>query len=442
MVALDLEKLAKDTKLVPYWNERCLAIQSDLFLPMSKPNQTSLWQETYLAENPIIPTFMIPVKGEASEAGVENACKKIRVYPANPEKVDNQIHACRRAYNLCVAKYREWTKGAKPVDRTKLRRHVREQVKQENLERGIKIGTTHLDEACQEAWRSNQAVIRNRVKGKRSELRFRKRIATKQSFIYQRLPQGILPRVLGDIHLTEDIPSEAIGKQAVLVREYGRYFLIVKRFIATAAAKTQGNAVGIDPGVRSFATTYSPEQATKFGVEFAWNRLRPLGLQLDKLYSKRKKLFNRWGVLPTQLREDLLRCFEKKINRLKQRRNDLIEDLQKRVCHWLVTSYDFIFLPTFETQQMSRRAKRRIGSKTVRAMMDLCHYKFKLRLAWMCKKYGKYLIDVNEAYTTQTQSWDGKLQEVNRASIISDGTIMVDRDINGARGIFLRAITR
>jgi putative transposase len=440
MITLDLEKLANDTELVPYWNEQCLAIQSDLPVPVGNPEQTSLWQETY-PTGINIPTFML-ANAPTVKADVEKACKKIRVYPSNPEKIDNQIHACRRAYNLCIAKYREWAKGDKPVDRTELRSRVREQVKQEALDRGVETGTTHLDEACREAWRANQAVIRNRIRGRRSELRFRKRTATKQGFIYQKLSRLGIPHRLGVVHLTEGIPNEAIGKQARFVREHGRYFLIVKRFIATAAAKIQGNTVGIDPGVRTFVTTYAPEQATKFGAGFAWNRLRPLGIQLDKLYSKRKKLFNRWGSLPNQLREDLLRGFENRINRLKQRRNDLIEDFQKRVCYWLVTNYDIIFLPSFKTQQMSQRGKRKIGSKTVRAMMGLCHYKFKLRLAWMCRKYGKRLIEVNEAYTTQTQSWDGKRQHVDQANVISDGTITMDRDINGARGIFLRAITR
>ena len=60
----------------------------------------------------------------------------------------------------------------------------------------------------------------------------------------------------------------------------------------------------------------------------------------------------------------------------------------------------------------------------------------------MCRKYGKTLVIVNEAYTTQTQSWDGKRQTLSSEKTISDGTIAVDRDINGARGIFLRAITR
>ena len=49
---------------------------------------------------------------------------------------------------------------------------------------------------------------------------------------------------------------------------------------------------------------------------------------------------------------------------------------------------------------------------------------------------------VNEAYTTRTVSWTGELlDDVGGASVIvgSDGE-RVDRDHNGARGIYLRAL--
>ncbi len=58
----------------------------------------------------------------------------------------------------------------------------------------------------------------------------------------------------------------------------------------------------------------------------------------------------------------------------------------------------------------------------------------------MCRKYGKQLIVANEACTSKTRSWDGFVnQRLDGARTISDGTLFVDRDMNGARGIMLRA---
>jgi len=459
---LVLDSTSGDVALSPYWNDHCLGLQSNLFLPhqiespvrasrLSRDSsnymkvQSNFWRKTYTPKDLTYkPSLAFSLASATHKAGREqvDVARKIRVYPSEPQKVDQQIDVCRRAYNLCVATYRKWVKGDSPIDFSDLRRNVREKVHQETIENEWEICTTHLDEACQEAKRANQAVIRKRVAGQKAELQFRKKTTTKQGFIYQRLTKLGLPKVLGHLYLTEKLPDESIGKQARLLREWGRYFLITKKSVLTAEPKIHGNAVSIDPGVRTFATTYSLEQANKLGESFQWNKLRPLGIKLDKLYSKRAKLFNRWSKLPDQLREDLLCSIEKKVNKLKQRRNDLVEDLHKRICYWLVTTYDFIFLPTFEVKQMTSKEKRRIGSKVVRSMMDLCHYKFKQMLTWMCRKYGKTLVIVNEAYTTQTQSWDGKRQKLSSEKTISDGSIRVDRDINAARGIFLRAITR
>ena len=52
------------------------------------------------------------------------------------------------------------------------------------------------------------------------------------------------------------------------------------------------------------------------------------------------------------------------------------------------------------------------------------------------------MLDVCEAYTSKTVSWTGELVNIGGRKVISskvDGQKM-DRDINGARGIFLRAL--
>lgn len=77
----------------------------------------------------------------------------------------------------------------------------------------------------------------------------------------------------------------------------------------------------------------------------------------------------------------------------------------------------------------------------MRSILGLAHYRFKMYLAWMCRKYGKRLVEVNEAYTSKTRSWDGVIKDkLGGAKTITDGEIVVDRDVNGARGILLRTL--
>ena len=91
---------------------------------------------------------------------------------------------------------------------------------------------------------------------------------------------------------------------------------------------------------------------------------------------------------------------------------------------------------------MTGKAKRRIRSKSVRQMLGLAHYRFKMFLRHKAFECGKMVIDVCEAYTSKTVSWTGEVkQNLGGARAIrdTDGNTL-DRDVNGARGIFLRSV--
>jgi putative transposase len=50
------------------------------------------------------------------------------------------------------------------------------------------------------------------------------------------------------------------------------------------------------------------------------------------------------------------------------------------------------------------------------------------------------VLDVCEAYTSKTASWTGEIKQIGGAKIIKSGGLVVDRDLNGARGIYLRVL--
>ena len=58
-------------------------------------------------------------------------------------------------------------------------------------------------------------------------------------------------------------------------------------------------------------------------------------------------------------------------------REDQTEDSHhKKLTKWLVSNYETILLPKFETSDMVTRGQRRIGSKTARQMLTWSHYRF------------------------------------------------------------------
>jgi len=86
------------------------------------------------------------------------------------------------------------------------------------------------------------------------------------------------------------------------------------------------------------------------------------------------------------------------------------------------------------------RLRRKIRSKTVRRMIRWSHYKFKQRLLASSEVNGNKVIIQNEAYTSKTCSWRGNLQNIRDISKCRRCLSKMDRDENGARGIFIRAV--
>lgn len=454
-VTLDLGSISRDEALSPYWNEHCEENQSNWWLPRQTVSQgldsrslntssnyqevqSSFWKKTIHPINstyPISYPISLPSATPFMESVLVKGTKKIRVYPKNKDYLLEVIRQQRRAYNLAVACFIEQDmrvelRNDSSYDKSLLRKTIREFVKSEVEERGEKFVSSGCDEAVTSAFLTRDAVIRNRKKGKKSGYSFKSAKNPRQSLIWQKLSKGFIEK---QFCITEDYPEESLGKQARVVYDKGRWFLLAqKQMTSVGQDEIQAqNIVAIDPGVRTFVTTFSSHESVSYGDRFFEERVMPLLLKMDNLYSLRSKAKNsQWK-----------RHYEKRIHRLSNRVRDRIDDLHRRVCYDLVSSYDIILLPSFETSQMSEKSGRKIRSKTVRAMLGLGHYRFEQMLSWMCKKYGKRLVIVNESYTSKTRSWDGSVKNnLGGSKTISDGSIIVDRDINGARGIMLRAL--
>lgn len=119
---------------------------------------------------------------------------------------------------------------------------------------------------------------------------------------------------------------------------------------------------------------------------------------------------------------------------------NLISELHHKAALFLVKNYDCILLPTFETSQMVGKAGRKIRSKTVRSLLAFSHYKFKMFIKHKAFEFGKTVLDVNEAYTSKTHPETGEVKNIGGAKRIKCSVGWVNRDIIGARNIFIRAL--
>jgi putative transposase len=237
---------------------------------------------------------------------------------------------------------------------------------------------------------------------------------------------GVYPKKLQSLKSSETMETEIDSR---LVYERGRYYLSVGQ---RANQRSESQAEGIaalDPGVRTFITFYAGDCCGKLGEQDI-QRIYRLCLNLDRLISKRSQ------ERKHRKRNNMKRA----IWRMRNKINDLINELHHKVALFLCTNFKTILLPTFETKSMTERDKRKITSKTARNMLTLSHYRFKKFIQHKAQEMGVEVIEVSEAYTSKTCSWNGNVKEIGNAKWIRDGKIVVDRDYNGARGIMLRAL--
>lgn len=463
-----------------YWNAQCAVMSSMLWLPhkTALPVRDSNLSDTlsnYQADKsqhwmtrltPLSRSIQTPLSvslpasatvttvGEAQSAVVK-ATKKIRFFPHDEEKYRQALFLYRRAYNLTAERYREGTHRDEKGELINLRPWIKSICKPEQKGAGRVYNSLICDNAVREATKTFVAVCKKNKqlsKGNApAQMHFKTRRGEAHSFRMCRLPAGLCPAVkaLGKITLTESVPQEAVDQSVTVTCNKGRWFINVQHRIRLKSEK-QGVAkcVSVDPGVRTFATCYSPSEVIVAGDNIAKEKLFPLMKKVDNLLSQRQRILNqckgiKFPDMP-QWARDRLTFIDKTICRLKCKKEDIVRDLHQRLAHYLTEEYDVIFLPHFQTRGMVKRTKGRVLRRnTCRQMLSLEHYAFKLRLKWLAKKKGKLVLDTNESHTSKTVSHTGRvIENLGGRKIIHDENKRIDRDINGARGIFIKTLSQ
>ena len=350
------------------------------------------------------------------------------------------LDASRWTYNLTV----EILRSGAPANWQSIARTVVAEVGRRHPEwEGVpyQVKRTSVRDACRamsNLKRANKELARAKAKGERmeenfSELHFRSRKNPRQSCY---IPDdavsdnGIYYTILDHLRMAEGIPE--YPKESRLVRQRGLYWLAVPHPAQCDVETPCGDGVvALDPGVRTFLTFFSETECGKIGYR-AFGRIQRLCHWLDDLIS-------RTDTEPDYHKRRRMRRAQA---RMRQKITGLVDELHWQTARWFTSNYKIILLPTFETQDMARRAGRKIRSKTARMMLTFRHYEFKQRLIWKAWQRGALVLEVNEAYTSKTRSWDGSVEEKlgGRTVIRDERGFGMDRDINGARGIFLRAL--
>jgi transposase len=240
----------------------------------------------------------------------------------------------------------------------------------------------------------------------------------------------ILPETIGCIRYygTPPFDDKPVAECGIHRDARGCYFLRVPVKVQPKTAKPPRRVVAIDPGVRKFATGYSPTENHGFytGKETS-TRIGEILKSIDAVSSQLTSPF----VTCTQRR----RLRHKKM-RLYADYKNVRDDFHWKLANMLTTRYDKILLPRLETAKLSRGLK----AKVAREMLGQSHGLFFRRLADKCIERGVNLDSPSEHYTSKTCGRCGVLVDVGSSeTFVCRCGYVADRDLNAARNIYIRA---
>jgi putative transposase len=240
---------------------------------------------------------------------------------------------------------------------------------------------------------------------------------------------GVYHTILGKCTRKEPLPQNFSDGRLTL--NYGEYYLVISEEVQPLQTENQGRVVALDPGIRTFLNFLSENS-------FGWLG-NDSNLHIQKLCFKLDNLVSQISKLPSKPKKR----FQRASDRLRCKIKHLIKELHHKTAKFLTDNFDVILLPTFETSQMVSKSKRKLKNKSVRQMLTLSHYEFKCFLKWKAWEKSQTVIDGNEAYTSKTVSGTGEVvNNLGGARFIKSARtgLVMNRDLNGARGIFLRAL--
>lgn len=456
----EVDSISNEKVYEPYWNDYCAEINSRLssrietgFVDsdskslniLSKKMVENSWfsTETKQVPNPnlcpifsrFLPYFLVE-STDCEDMLVRS--RKIRIYPTKDQKkiFDSWFDASRWVYNQVIERITVRGEDYRKSDWMDLAKEILSDVPEYHEKAPFQVKKIAVRDAiaslCENKKRVKRGLIEKFVMHFRSRKRNLQSCYIPKSAVKE---NGIYPRISGKnaLKYSELLPQN-FG-DCRMIRQNSKYYILVPESVNRPdVSEIQARQVAIDPGIRTFTSifgvTENSEVIGSLGRGVA-NRIYRLSLQMDRLISeKSNRSANR-----DQKRIQFV------IDRVRKKIVHLIDELHWKIIRFLVDNFDVIYIGKLEISELVVKGMRKLNTKSVRKLLSLRHYRFRQRLKDKALECGKIVREVCEAWTSQTDSWTGNIipNLGSKEHVKIDG-VNVNRDINGARGIFLRAL--
>jgi len=208
-----------------------------------------------------------------------------------------------------------------------------------------------------------------------------------------------------------------------LTKEYKLY---IPEEIKTEIKEKKKEIISLDPGLRTFMTGVSQNKKIEIGTGIN-SKIEEYITRINKIKENEK------------ISKKIKKKNEIKINRKIENK---IEDLHWKTINYLTDNYDYILIGDMSAKGIVKRNESVLTKTQKVACLRTQYYKFKERLEYKSKVKGAGFNLINESYSSKTCSICGNIKEDLKGAkeyICEKCDIKMERDINGARNIFIKS---
>ena len=248
---------------------------------------------------------------------------------------------------------------------------------------------------------------------------------------YSKKINGFCVKELGQMGSQILLDEKHILRETILQydRHKDKYYIILPTFRTYDNVLEKEKKCGIDMGIRTFATIYSPNQVIEVGKEIVGD--------IDK-YNDRIDGINENKQIMSKEKYD--RFIYKYGSKMRNR----VDDMHKKLSVFLCKKFETINLEKVSIKSMVSNLSSNLVDKTKRRLSALSIYKFYDRINIIKDKYGSKVNMINCYRTSKNCHSCGNTKENLGSSKIyrcDKCKIELDRDVNAAMNMYQGGIT-
>jgi transposase len=430
----------KKLKDIEIMQRKILSHNSDIWLPETKCNflYGGVKLNTWFTINESISEnvnfkdnkFLVDDKED-----IKYKCKRIRLDLNEKQKqtINIWLNAYLDMYNMSLKYIKENLSEDKKVLQFFHLRKLLETDKNKLVKKsGIKVHD--IDYAIKLACQNYKSALTNFRNGYIKHFRIRywnknKKVKLMDLELADFNDNTIRKKVLGSVigyYNGKRFNFDSIISDCRLQKNEGNYYLYVPDLVVLNEYNNKSKQITIDPGIRTFGTGITENKIVKIGEK--------AGTSIKEYLLKKDKIMNNANI-DVKIKKKNEKTINKKIT-------NLVNELHWKTINYLTKNYETILIGSMSSKSIVSK-KNGLNRMTKRIALHLNFNKFHQRLKFKCNMNGSIYGKINEWMTSKMCSNCSNIHENLGSSEMyecSKCKIRMERDINGARNIYIKAI--